>query len=268
MRSPVPRMLILGIVLVGLFVLLRFFAHSQIYYPTRYPHGPWDAQAGLGAQDVWLASAGGVRIHGWWVPGRDARVATVFFHGNGGNLSHRLLHIAEITAAGSDLLIIDYRGYGRSEGKPSEAGLYADADAAYEYAAKQGKPVVIHGESLGSAVAVDLAARHPAAGVVLEAPFPSVKAVAATLIPGLGPLLISGFDSAAKIGRLRAPLLVIHGDRDSTIPLRLGRRLYDAAPSPKELWIVPGATHNDLVEAAGPAYRERLRRFYASSYQL
>jgi fermentation-respiration switch protein FrsA (DUF1100 family) len=257
--------MLLGLVLLaGLFLLLRLWARSQIYYPLRYPAGPWDAQASLGARDVWLEAAGGVRIHGWWTPGREARVATVFFHGNGGNLSHRLRHIAEISAAGSDLLIIDYRGYGRSAGQPSEAGLYADADAAYDFAVKQGKPVVIHGESLGSAVAVHLAARHPAAAVVLEAPFPSVRAVAATVLPLLGPLLISGFDSQAEIGRLRAPLLVIHGDRDSTIPLRLGRRLYDAAPGPKELWIVPGATHNDLVEAAGPAYRERLRRFYAS----
>ncbi len=119
---------------------------------------------------MWLSSAGGVRIHGWWAAGREARVTTVFFHGNGGNLSHRVQHISEITAAGSDLLIIDYSGYGRSEGRPSEAGLYADAEAAYEWAAKQGKPVVIHGESLGSAVAVELAARarrsgfdHPAA---------------------------------------------------------------------------------------------------------
>ncbi len=89
-----------------------------------------------------------------------------------------------------------------------------------------------------------------------------MKAVAGTLIPVVGPLLISGFDSRAKIGRVRAPLLVIHGDRDSTIPLRLGRQLYEAAPGPKELWVVPGATHKDLVEASGAAYGERLRRFY------
>jgi len=121
---------------------------------------------------------------------------------------------------------------------------------------------VAHGESLGTAVAVDLAARRPCAGVVLEAPFSSARAVAARVLPVIGPLLVSSYDSASKIQRVRAPLLFLHGDRDSIVPLDLGRALFDAAREPKAFWVVPGADHNDLVEAAGPRYRERLREFY------
>src|SRR5262249_5671534 len=122
--------------------------------------------------------------------------------------------------------------------------------------------IVIHGESLGSAVAVELAARRPCARVVLEAPFTSAAQVAGTVLPLIGPLLISSFDSKAKIGRTRAPLLIIHGDRDEVIPYRMGRELYDAAPEPKSFWTVEGAGHNDLVETAGDHYCERLAAFY------
>ncbi len=242
---------------------LHLFARSQIFFPTRYPDGDWSARSSLQARDVWLQARDGVRVHGWWVPGLNATVVTVFLHGNGGNLTYRARHLQEIAAAGSDVLIIDYRGYGRSEGSPSEEGVYADADAAYDYCARSGKPVVIHGESLGSAVAVDLAVRRLAAGVILEAPFTSVRAMAGTVLPLLGPLVISGFDSLSKAPRLRSPLLVLHGGRDAVVPVRFGRELYEAATCPKSLWILGGAGHNDLVAAAGTLYGTRLREFYA-----
>jgi pimeloyl-ACP methyl ester carboxylesterase len=246
----------------GFYAALHFYAAGQLYWPMRYPAGYWQAQAGLEARDVWLRASDGVRIHAWWKAAREARVATLFLHGNGGNLTHRADHLREIAAAGSDVLILDYRGYGRSDGSPSERGLYADADAGYSYLLRTGKPVVVHGESLGAAVAVDLAVRRPAAGVVLEAPFTSVRDMAGLALPVLGPLAIWGYDNQAKIGRLRAPLLIVHGDRDSLVPLRFGQRLYAAASPPKWLWVVPGAGHNDILDAAGSAYRERLRRFY------
>ncbi len=250
------------VVAAGLYLLLRWYAKGQVFYPTRYPDGLWSSQASLGADDVWLETGDGVRLHGWFAEGQSARVITVFFHGNGGNLSYRTGHVAEITAAGSDLLMIDYRGYGRSEGSPSETGLYADAEAAWQFAAKRGKPIVLQGESLGTAVAIELATHHPPAAMILEAPFTSVRAMAARVFPVVGPLFISGYDSLARIGKVKAPLLVIHGDRDTIVPLDLGRELFKAAPKPKEMWVVPGADHNDLPEVAGPAYRERLREFY------
>jgi fermentation-respiration switch protein FrsA (DUF1100 family) len=188
----------------------------------------------------------------------------LFLHGNAGNIGQRADHIAEIAAAGSDVLIIDYRGYGRSQGHPSERGLSMDADAAYDYLAAKGKPIVLHGESLGSAVAVELATRHPIAGLILESPFTSLRAEANTVLPVIGPLVVWGFDSKSRIARVHAPLLLIHGDHDQTVPYRLGRELYEAAPGPKTLWTVPGGDHNDLLGVAGPEYRDRLRRFYAS----
>jgi len=122
--------------------------------------------------------------------------------------------------------------------------------------------VVIHGESLGSAVAVDLASRRPCAGLVLEAPFTSTRDMASRILPVAGPLLIWSYNSKSKIGQVRAPLLIMHGDRDEVVPFDLGRALYEAAPEPKTFWQIPGAGHNDIIPTAGPAYRERLRSFY------
>jgi uncharacterized protein len=244
--------------------VLYLAANRAVYYPMRYPNGWWQAQAQVAATDVWLRASDGVKLHAWWIEPPGARIATLFLHGNAGNITHRVTHIQEIAAAGSSVLMLDYRGYGKSEGRPTEHGLYADAEAGYEYLRSLGKPIVAHGESLGTAVAVDLAAKRPCAGVVLEAPFPSARAMAAKMLPVIGPLLIFSYNSASKIQRVRAPLLFIHGDRDSIVPLELGRALFNAAREPKAFWIVPGADHNDLVEAAGPQYRERLREFYAA----
>jgi len=164
------------------------------------------------------------------------------------------------------VLVIDYRGYGRSAGRPGEKGLYADADAAYGFLLGKGyrpEQIILHGESLGSAVAVDLCARHPCGGVVLEAPFTTAREVAARALPVLGPLLTWGLDSKRKIATIRAPVLIIHGTRDEVIPFELGQALWAAAHEPKWFWAVQGSGHNDILESAGAEYRERLAAFYA-----
>jgi fermentation-respiration switch protein FrsA (DUF1100 family) len=147
----------------------------------------------------------------------------------------------------------------------AERGLYADADAAYLYLLNHGysaQHIVLQGESLGTAVAVDLASRKECAGVVLEAAFTSGRDVANTVLPVIGPLLFRGFDSKSKIANIRAPLLFFHGDRDEIIPLKLGRSLFEAGPEPKYFIEIPGAGHNDMVETAGSSNRERLHEFY------
>ena len=200
---------------------LCFWASRAVYYPMKHPQGLWDLQSQSGAHDVWLGAADGVRIHGWWIPSPESRLATLFLHGNAGNLTHRAGHIREITAAGSSLLIIDYRGYGRSEGRPSERGLYADAEAGYRYLLDAGhgpKTIVVHGESLGTAVAVDLAARHECGGVILEAPFTSAREVGSRVLPLIGPLITWGFDSKQKIPNVRAPVTKMLG-KDGGRPL-------------------------------------------------
>ena len=245
---------------------LQFVVARSVYFPVKHPEGFWNLQAQLGATDVWLDLTDHVRIHGWFVACAGSRRVTLFLHGNAGNITHRGQSFREITAAGSSVLMIDYRGYGKSTGRPSENGLYADAQAAYDYLLKTSRPqeIVVHGESLGTAVAVDLASRHQCGGVVLEAAFTSASDVAETVLPMIGPLLIRSFDSRRKITRVQAPILFIHGSADHTVLIQLGRALFDAAPEPKYFWTIPGAGHNDIVESAGPEYRKRLRSFYES----
>jgi pimeloyl-ACP methyl ester carboxylesterase len=269
MKSPRTRreprlttLLFFALAAVGLYGAVHWLVSRMVYQKSASVPPPAESY-GLALRDVWLRPRDGVRIHGWSLAAPEARVATLFLHGNAGNIGHRAPHLREIAAAGSDVLIIDYRGYGGNEGSPSESGLLEDAEAAYDCLAAARKPIVLHGESLGSAVAVELATRRPAAGLVLEAPFTSLRAMAGEVLPVLGPLLLWGFDSKTRIAGLHVPLLVIHGDQDFTVPLQLGRQLYDAAPGPKSFWAVTGAGHNDLIEAAGSAYRDHLRRFYA-----
>ena len=232
---------------------LYYLANRALYFPTKVPQGSWEQQAELGATDVWLTTQDHVRLHAWWVPSDGSRLVTLFLHGNAGNLTNRAERVRAIVAAGSSILVLDYRGYGKSGGRPTEKGLYADSEAAYVYLLSLGyrwRQIIVHGESLGSAVAVDLAYRRPCAGLILEAPFTSAGDVAATVLPVLGPALVHGYNR--------------QGDHDEIIPLRLGQALYAAAQAPKSFWIVEGAGHNNILEKAGPAYGQRLKSFYAS----
>jgi fermentation-respiration switch protein FrsA (DUF1100 family) len=247
------------------FAMLYAAASRAAYYPLKYPHGLWELQSGLGAEDAWLLTSDGVWLHAWWIAAPQAPLVTLYFHGNAGNVTHRAQQILEITAAGSSILLLDYRGYGKSEGHPNEKGLYKDAEAGYRYLLDRGyraQQIVLQGESLGTAVAVGLATRNECGGVVVESAFTSGRDVARTVLPLLSPLLFRSFDSESKIAHIRAPLLFFHGDRDQIIPLKLGRALFDAAPQPKWFCEVSGAGHNDLLEVAGPSYRERLNEFY------
>jgi uncharacterized protein len=247
------------------FGILSLAAARAPFYPLKYPSGFWDLQSELKAEDVWLRTADGVRLHAWWIAVPQTPLVTLYLHGNAGNVTHRFLQIHEITAAGSSVLMLDYRGYGKSGGSPNEHGLYADADAAYQYLLDRGytaRQIILQGESLGTAVVVDLASRRDCAGIVLEAAFTSGHDVANTVLPVIGPLLFRGLDSKSKIAKVCAPVLFFHGDCDDIIPLRLGRALFNAAPRPRSFWEVRGAGHNDLVETAGPSYREKLTEFY------
>ena len=248
-------------------VALYYLANRAIYYPMKYPHGLWDLETQLGATDVWLDTPDHVRIHGWWLPSPGARLATLFLHGNAGNVTHRAAQIREIAAAGSSVLILDYRGYGRSQGWPTEKGLYNDSEAGYIYLLGLGyhaRDIVLHGESLGCAVAIDLASRRPCAGLILEAPFSSAADVAATVLPVIGPALVNSYNALPKMRWLLMPKLFMQGDRDEVIPARLAQKLFAAAQDPKSFWIVEGAGHNDILSKAGGQYRDRLHTFYTS----
>jgi len=269
MASPrIPKWIGWPALALWTYFVLSYFARQATFHPTPYPAGPWELQERWGAQDIWLETSDGVKLHCWRIPAdTESPWMTLYFHGNAGNISHRADHIAAIKAAGSHLLMVDYRGYGKSEGSPSEEGIYRDADAAYAYLRDQGHGVdriVLYGESLGTAVAVDLAAREPCAGMVLEAPFPSAGAVAEYVLPVLGPLVARGLNTGSKIRNVKVPVLVMHGGNDQVIPFALGRIVFDAANEPKQLWTLEQAHHSDIVMVAGPEYVERLRDFYSS----
>ncbi len=250
------RLVVILCLLGGIFLLIetRF-----IYFPSRgYDATP--SGLALAHEDVWLVAEDGVRIHGWYLPVPQARWVTLLSHGNAGNISHRLDRALLLQARlRSSVFLYDYRGYGESEGSPEEAGTYRDARAAYRYLVeqKQVKPgeLVLFGESLGSAVSLDLALDHPAAALVLEAPFTSVRDMArATIFAPLAPFVRTRYESLARVPRLRMPLLVVQGDRDEVVPPAQGRRLFDAAPEPKRYYAIPGAGHNDTYLVGGEAY--------------
>ena len=229
------------------------------------------ASMGIVAEDVFLLAEDGVRVHAYWLPAAaeraaEPRRAILFLHGNAGNASHRLPNAAALAALGADVLVLDYRGYGRSEGSASEAGVMRDARAGLEHLLEERSlavdRIVVFGRSLGGAVAVDLARDRPLAGVILESTFTSVADVAEGLGgPLLAALLAGRFESGAKVAELRAPLLFFHGDRDRVIPHALGRRLFELAPEPKAFETLAGAGHNDTLRVGGRAYLTRIRSF-------
>jgi hypothetical protein len=250
--------------LLGGLVLL--FENRFIYFPSRgYDATP--SGLGLAHEDVWLTAEDGVRIHGWYLPVPRARWVTLVSHGNAGNISHRLDRALLLQARlRSSVFLYDYRGYGASEGSPDEAGTYRDARAAYGYLVEEkqvkANDLVLFGESLGSAVSLELALAHPAAALVLEAPFTSVRDMArTTILAPLAPFVRTRYESLARISRLRMPLLVLQGDRDEIVPPVQGRRLFDAAREPKRYFAIRGAGHNDTYLVGGEAYWRAIADF-------
>lgn len=255
---------IVGFSFLVLIAVLSFIENSLIFFPTPYPDGEWNP-SGLKFEDALFDAADGTRLHGWYVPHKTPRAVVLFCHGNAGNITHRadVLRILH-DWVGVTTLVFDYRGYGRSQGKPSEAGVLADARAARHWLAHREKipegDIVVMGESIGGAVAVDLAARDGARALVLESTFNNLPDVAAYHYPVL-PVhwaMRTRLDSEAKIGNYHGPLLQSHGDADQIVPLPLAKQLFDAANQPKEFLLCPGHDHNDPMP---PEYYQRLRAF-------
>jgi len=222
-----------------------------IFSPAKYPAGDWKPTTVL-YQDVHFSAADGVTLHGWYVPHENPRAHALILHGNGGNITLfadtlRILNRRH----GLALLVFDYRGYGKSEGKPSEKGILLDARAARDWlAAKEGiapSDVVLLGQSLGGGVAVDLAAKDGARGLVLASTFTSLPEAARSHVPWLpiGSMMTVRLDSIRKIKDYHGPLLLSHGDADEVVPYEQGVALFEAAPGPKRMITVPGGKHND-----------------------
>ncbi len=250
----------------GLIMVPHKLEQMFLYYPTR-TIGETPAVIGLNYQDVFLVTDDRVKIHGWFVPCEGAAGTLLIFHGNAGNIGDRVPWIEMLHKLGVNVFIIDYRGYGKSEGEPFEEGLYQDARAAGDWWVKErqsrGEKLILFGESLGGAVAVRLAAEVFPAGIILQSTFTSAWDMAKTMMPLglLQPLINVHFDSVKTIAQVACPKLMIHGDRDEIVPFRLGKRLFEAAPPPKSFYVVPGAGHNDLLWIAGSEYSRQLKMF-------
>ena len=238
-----------------------------IYFPHPWEARDWKALSGLPLEEVCFGTKDGVGLYGWYVEAPTRQAVLLWCHGNAGNISHRLENVIELHRRGLSLLIFDYRGYGRSEGRPSEEGLYQDGLAAYDYLKDQRhvpqEELVMFGRSLGAAVAGEIARNRPCAGLILETPFPSVEAAAHAFYGGLPlhQLVKARFDLGKRLKEVRVPVLVLHGDRDTIIPFALGEAVYEAANEPKRFYRIPGADHNDTYVVGGEPYFQELLRF-------
>jgi fermentation-respiration switch protein FrsA (DUF1100 family) len=258
-------LIFLGVAYLGVVAVFKLLENSLVFRPTSAAE-EWLTPVDPRTQDVSFASADGTMLHGWWLPPeRPGDGAVLVAHGNGGNLSHRGRLAADLhRTLGAGVLLFDYPGYGKSEGKPSEAGCYASGEAAYRWLTDGAKVpanrVVLLGESLGGGPAVELATRHDHRALVLMFTFTSLPAVAKVHYRWLPThtLMRNRFDNLAKIGRCNRPVFVAHGTADEVIPLAHGEQLFAAANEPKAFLPLDGLTHNVLV---GEQFYAALARF-------
>ena len=248
--------------------LLYLQQPGMIFYPAPELVAT-PAEWGLDYDDVSLETPDGTRLHGWYIPHQGSDRVLLFFHGNAGNISHRGESVAIFHRLGLNVFIADYRGYGRSQGSPSEAGLYEDARTAWQYLTEtrgvDKSDIIVFGRSLGSSVAAKLASEVRPGALILESPFTSARDMAREMLPILSYLTIVRFrfDTAAYLQDVNAPLLVMHSPEDELIPYRLGERVYQAANEPKRFAALKG-DHNSGFLRSQPAYEEMLGDFISS----
>jgi uncharacterized protein len=228
--------------------------NALLFFPSHTVPDPATAPD-LAIEELAFDTEDGERLHGWWVAAPDPRRGHVLLcHGNGGDIGLRIAHARLLTAAGFDVLLFDYRGYGRSSGRASEAGTYRDARAAHAALLERAADERVYylGESLGGAVALALALERPPTGLILQSTFTSIRDMARLHYPYVPRAVVpDAYPSIELVADLRAPLLMLHGGRDRIVPLFHGEALFDAAQTPKEIHVFPAAGHDDLVSAAG-----------------
>jgi uncharacterized protein len=270
-RQRLVRWFLVGLTgYLGTIVVLMLLENWLLYQPT----GPddWLSAPNGVIEDVELTSAAGDKIHGWWYPREGATGAILYFHGNAGNLSWRgtsmCLMVQELN---QPVLIVDYPGYGKSSGRPTEAGCYAAADAAYDWLTNTqeiaGENILIYGASLGGGVAVDLASRRPHRALILVKTFTSAPDVGQSIYPFLPVrwVMRNQFNSLSKLNQCNQPIFIAHGDADRLIPFKQGQRLFEAASGTKQFMRLPGAGHNDPLP---PEFFTVLNQFLTESALL
>jgi fermentation-respiration switch protein FrsA (DUF1100 family) len=256
--------LVTAAVVIFFFFFIRFIEKKSLYFPFRnIETTPQDI--GLTYEEIFVVTSDGVKISGWYIPSGSPRTTVLLSHGNGGNISHRLEKIKILHDLDLNILLFDYRGYGMSNGSPSEAGLYLDAEAMYAYLLNEKKilpeKIVGYGESLGGAVIVDLADKHKLGGMVLEGSFTSIRDMAKKYFPFIPAFVYkTSFDSLEKIKDMKMPKLHFHSRNDEIVPFELGKKLFDNAPEPKEFVVLQGG-HNDSFLVSEDVFREKIDAF-------
>ena len=250
----------------ALLLAVRILGPKLVFFPEPYPGGDWTPP--LGARDVYFTAADGVKLHGWYSAVPDAETTLIVFHGNAGNIAGRKDLFDALGGLGMNVLLFDYRGFGRSEGAPDEEGVYRDARAARDWLVRdQGrdpKRFVYLGQSLGSAVAVQLAREKGCQKLILEAPLTSAGDMARKILPfpPVGWALPFGFDSASKVRGLMMPTLIVHGDRDAVVPFAQGKELFQKLGSKlKSFKEIASGGHNDLWDLHRGEYLDAIREF-------
>jgi uncharacterized protein len=254
--KPMPKLAKKLIGLLGtcllIVLMLRWFEHSQVYHPDRVLTAT-GAELGRRFEDAVFKANDGVELNGWFFPANTnsprARLVVLLCHGNAGNIGHRLDTCAALLATGVNVFVFDYRGYGKSRGRPSEEGTYLDAQAAYHWLCQRGfagTNIISFGESLGGGIAAELAVREPVGGLVLQSTFTSISDIGADLFPWLPVRWLAKirYDTHSKLPRLKFPVLVMHSRVDEIIPFRQGQRNFAAANEPKLFWELTGS-HNE-----------------------
>lgn len=250
---------------------IGLFDQFFVFHPDPWQDQDWARRSGLPLEDVWLQSADGTKLFGWYVEASASQPVLLWCHGNAGNIINRLDNLRELVRLGLSVFLFDYRGYGRSQGRPSEEGLYQDALGAYLYLTRTRKirpeRLILFGRSLGAAVAGEVAVQHPASGLILESCFPSIETVAKFYYGGLPVhwLLGAEFRLMDRLPHLSLPKLFIHGEQDDIIPLELGKQVFEAALPPKAFYMVPGADHNNVPFVGGRAYFAKLVEFITAA---
>ena len=238
--------ILLGLGLI--FAYVKYLEYKGVYYPAKeilnYP-----SSAGISFKDIYITTEDNVKINGWFISNLEAKYTLLFFHGNAGNIGDRIDKLKLLYHAGFSILIIDYRGFGKSQGRAIESGFYRDASAAYDYLINtiniKPEQLVLYGESLESTVAVDLAFHRKVRALILEGAFSRGRDMAVKIYPFLpGFIFSNSFDSLTKVKEINAPKLFMHSRDDEIVPFKLGRKLYDYAAGPKEFLEIE-VDHND-----------------------
>ena len=260
--------LVLMLVLMGL-AFFAFYPRIEnffVFFPDRsHDHTPEDYK--LNFKDIYFESGDGNDLHGWLFSAPEKGPVLLFCHGNAGNISHRLENIRLLVDRGLQVFIFDYRGYGRSSGRPSEAGIYRDGLAAYDHLVQRlgisRGDIIAFGRSLGAAVALEIALQRKVRCLVMESAFTSTKGMAGTMFVFglLAPFLPAHYANLDKIPRLMVPKLIIHGREDKIVPFAMGKKLFESASRPKLFYPMDGAGHNDTYIVGGRVYFDHIESF-------